>query len=304
MEGGGRRSTGWFGGLLQMATDASARKRSETRAFNTFFKSLPPPYLASDFPSPTGFRVRVHFFISPPLILNMYADRLEADNHRSIKDRLNGNSSDLSARRRPITGKRQRQDDKWEHDLYENDEPQTSNRRVGARDLRLKLQKKSQQQSGNAPFSGVRDLREKLSGTMKPQAAKNDPPKPKLEVTKPPRKNDAIEAHPSTTQKAVAKSATRKNAAQKSDTSVDDFLQSLGLEKYSITFQAEEVDMTALVHMGDDDLKALGVPMLDDCQFLVFDQRREMVGFFPDRDGDDSHLSDPPDSKILQENEP
>lgn len=26
-----------------------------------------------------------------------------------------------------------------------------------------------------------------------------------------------------------------------SDTSVDDFLQSLGLEKYSITFQAEEV---------------------------------------------------------------
>lgn len=50
---------------------------------------------------------------------------------------------------------------------------------------------------------------------MKPQAAKNDPPKPKLEVTKPPRKNDAIEAHPSTTQKAVAKSATRKNAAQK-----------------------------------------------------------------------------------------
>ncbi|KAA0026201.1 ankyrin repeat and SAM domain-containing protein 6 [Cucumis melo var. makuwa] len=191
----------------------------------------------------------------------MYADRLEADNHRSIKDRLNGNSSDLSARRRPITGKRQRQDDKWEHDLYENDEPQTSNRRVGARDLRLKLQKKSQQQSGNAPFSGVRDLREKLSGTMKPQAAKNDPPKPKLEVTKPPRKNDAIEAHPSTTQKAVAKSATRKNAAQKSDTSVDDFLQSLGLEKYSITFQAEEVDMTALVHMGDDDLKALGVPM-------------------------------------------
>lgn len=50
---------------------------------------------------------------------------------------------------------------------------------------------------------------------MKPQAAKNDPPKPKLEVTKAPRKNDAIEAHPSTTQKAVAKSATRKNAAQK-----------------------------------------------------------------------------------------
>ena len=50
---------------------------------------------------------------------------------------------------------------------------------------------------------------------MKPQAANNDPPKPKLEVTKAPRKNDAIEAHTSSTQKAVAKSATRKKAAQK-----------------------------------------------------------------------------------------
>ncbi|KAG7025414.1 hypothetical protein SDJN02_11909 [Cucurbita argyrosperma subsp. argyrosperma] len=208
----------------------------------------------------------------------MYADRLDADTHRSIKDRLNGNSSDLSARRRPITGKRQRQDDKWEHDLYENDEPQTSNRKVGARDLRLKLQKRSQQQSGNSSFSGVRDLREKLSGTMKPQAVNSDPPKPKLDVSKPTRKNDSVEARPSTTQKVVANPATRKKAAQKarnfhffylfficylfkSDTSVDDFLQSLGLEKYSITFQAEEVDMTALVHMGDEDLKALGVPM-------------------------------------------
>ncbi|KAG6593004.1 ankyrin repeat and SAM domain-containing protein 6-like [Cucurbita moschata] len=191
----------------------------------------------------------------------MYADRLDADTHRSIKDRLNGNSSDLSARRRPITGKRQRQDDKWEHDLYENDEPQTSNRKVGARDLRLKLQKRSQQQSGNSSFSGIRDLREKLSGTMKPQAVNSDPPKPKLDVSKPTRKNDSVEARPSTTQKVVANPATRKKAAQKSDTSVDDFLQSLGLEKYSITFQAEEVDMTALVHMGDEDLKALGVPM-------------------------------------------
>lgn len=42
---------------------------------------------------------------------------------------------------------------------------------------------------------------------------------------------------------------------------MDGFLQSLGLEKYLITFQAEEVDMTALVHMNDEDLKALGIPM-------------------------------------------
>lgn len=42
---------------------------------------------------------------------------------------------------------------------------------------------------------------------------------------------------------------------------MDNFLQSLGLEKYAITFQAEEVDMAALVHMTDEDLKAMGIPM-------------------------------------------
>ncbi|KAG2278679.1 hypothetical protein Bca52824_061234 [Brassica carinata] len=45
------------------------------------------------------------------------------------------------------------------------------------------------------------------------------------------------------------------------DTSVDSFLESLGLEKYSTSFQVEEVDMDALMHMTDDDLKALLIPM-------------------------------------------
>ncbi|RDY10930.1 hypothetical protein CR513_04475, partial [Mucuna pruriens] len=46
------------------------------------------------------------------------------------------------------------------------------------------------------------------------------------------------------------------------DASLDEFLQSLGLEKYLISFQAEEVDMTALNHMTDEDLKAMGIPMI------------------------------------------
>ncbi|KAJ0792577.1 putative sterile alpha motif domain-containing protein [Helianthus annuus] len=50
---------------------------------------------------------------------------------------------------------------------------------------------------------------------------------------------------------------------------VDSFLQSLGLEKYSITFQAEEVDMTALLHMTDEDLKAIGIPMVSFFLFYV-----------------------------------
>ncbi|XP_050946361.1 uncharacterized protein LOC103503334 isoform X1 [Cucumis melo] len=42
---------------------------------------------------------------------------------------------------------------------------------------------------------------------------------------------------------------------------IDGLLQSLGLGKYSILFKAEEVDMTALKQMGENDLKELGIPM-------------------------------------------
>eukprot|EP00252_Welwitschia_mirabilis_P019622 TRINITY_DN4595_c0_g1_i1.p1 TRINITY_DN4595_c0_g1~~TRINITY_DN4595_c0_g1_i1.p1 ORF type:complete len:315 (-),score=58.14 TRINITY_DN4595_c0_g1_i1:474-1418(-) len=38
-------------------------------------------------------------------------------------------------------------------------------------------------------------------------------------------------------------------------------LHSLGLSKYSLIFQAEEVDMSVLRHMRDGDLKELGIPM-------------------------------------------
>ncbi|XP_024026396.1 ankyrin repeat and SAM domain-containing protein 6 [Morus notabilis] len=192
----------------------------------------------------------------------MYADRVEAETRRSIKDRLNGNFRDDSSRRRQITGKRQRQDDKWEHDLYQDGEPQVSNHKVDARDLRLKLQRKSQQasESGRGSQSGVRDLREKLSGTMHPQPMNYDPPKPTPEASKPARKSVAVQAS-TLESKKVSNAAAKKKAPQKASSTVDDFLQSLGLEKYSITFQAEEVDMTALAHMTDEDLKAIGIPM-------------------------------------------
>ncbi|XP_038986060.1 ankyrin repeat and SAM domain-containing protein 6-like isoform X2 [Phoenix dactylifera] len=39
------------------------------------------------------------------------------------------------------------------------------------------------------------------------------------------------------------------------------FLQKLGLSKYLIAFQAEEVDMFALKHMNNDDLRSIGLPM-------------------------------------------
>ncbi|KAL7154236.1 hypothetical protein ABFS83_04G221900 [Erythranthe nasuta] len=177
----------------------------------------------------------------------MYADQVESRANRSVKDRLNGNSASNSGRRRPISGKRQREDDdKWEHDLFEDSEPQVTNRKVGVRDLRFKLQRKSIEQANPS----ARDLREKLSGTFYSRPIESKPipvrPKPALEVSKPPRK--------------VATSVSKKKVQQKVE-SVDSFLQSLSLEKYSITFQAEEVDMAALVHMKDEDLKVLGIPM-------------------------------------------
>ncbi|CAI9776612.1 unnamed protein product [Fraxinus pennsylvanica] len=200
----------------------------------------------------------------------MYADRVEADAqaNRSIKERLNGNSAADSGRRRTFSGKRQREDDdKWDHNLFEENEPQVSNRRIGVKDLRLKLQRKSIEQASQSArgsiSGGTRDLREKLSGSLYSRPVEVKPPRPRLkpapEVSKPSRKSAVAEATVPET-KRVAGPVSDKKTQTKAE-SVDNFLQSLGLEKYSITFQAEEVDMTALVHMGDEDLKALGIPM-------------------------------------------
>lgn len=88
---------------------------------------------------------------------------------------------------------------------------------VGVRDLRLKLQKKSLQQvsqSGKGHLSGMRDLREKLSGTMNSQPVNSDPPKPKLEAAKLARKSVAVEA-PEPESKRVAVPASKKKDQQK-----------------------------------------------------------------------------------------
>nr|XP_010929739.1 ankyrin repeat and SAM domain-containing protein 6 [Elaeis guineensis]XP_029122283.1 ankyrin repeat and SAM domain-containing protein 6 [Elaeis guineensis]XP_029122284.1 ankyrin repeat and SAM domain-containing protein 6 [Elaeis guineensis] len=196
----------------------------------------------------------------------MYADRIEAGRKRSIKDRLNGDLVEDLGRARPRSGKRQRQnDDKWTHDLYEADEQPQTSKSIGPKDLRLKLQKKGLQQAVQVgKGSGVRDLREKLSGTMHPQPSNTDMTKarPVSEIAKLIKKNiSSVEAPVPETKKISNPTSSRKTSQKKSELSVDGFLRSLGLEKYVITFQAEEVDMTALMHMTDDDLKALGIPM-------------------------------------------
>ncbi|GAB2214673.1 hypothetical protein Droror1_Dr00019033 [Drosera rotundifolia] len=187
----------------------------------------------------------------------MYADR-EDQAKRSIKERLNGTSIDDSASRRIITGKRQRQEEKWEHDLYKD-------RKLDARDLRLKLQRKVPTMK-----RGIRDLREKLSGSMHSQPMNVDAPaptpapapkvKPEPETSRAARKSNITEPSAAESRK-VTNSTVKKKAQQKVDVSVDGFLQSLGLEKYLIAFQAEEVDMATLQHLTEGDLKAIGIPM-------------------------------------------
>ncbi|KAG4393334.1 hypothetical protein GLYMA_03G064800v4 [Glycine max] len=207
----------------------------------------------------------------------MYADRVEGGARRPVKERLNDvngvSGSTRPQQQRQITGKRSRQDDKWEHDLFDNDEPRITNRKVSAQDLRLKLQRKGLQpasQSGKSSAPNVLDLRERLSGTMAPQPTNYDLPKTK--VIKPSSKSVGVEA-PAVQIKRPADPAPKKS--WKAGPSVDEFLRSLGLEKYLITFQAEEVDMTALNHMTDEDLKAMGIPMvrieilLEFCTFHV-----------------------------------
>ncbi|XP_009151667.3 uncharacterized protein LOC103874979 isoform X2 [Brassica rapa] len=193
-------------------------------------------------------------------IFEMYSDRVVAEtvSKNTVKNRLNGGSGDG----RQVTRKRGREDDdKWEHDLFDDDtKPRVSNRKVDPRDLRLKLQKKHhglQSRLGGARL-GERDLREKLSGTKNPPPRNTNLQKSTREATRPAVKNGSGETK-SETRAALNKAVKKK--PQEAGTSVDSFLESLGLEKYSTSFQVEEVDMDALMHMTDDDLKALLIPM-------------------------------------------
>lgn len=87
--------------------------------------------------------------------------------------------------------------------------------KVGARDLRLKLQRKSSQQaSQSGSLSGVRDLREKLSGLTNTQPMNTDPSKLRMEAFRPARKSVAVDA-PAPEAKKATNPASRKKATQK-----------------------------------------------------------------------------------------
>ncbi|KAJ0962707.1 hypothetical protein J5N97_027829 [Dioscorea zingiberensis] len=76
--------------------------------------------------------------------------------------------------------------------------------------------------------------------------------KPAVELA--PAKKPAVEST------SVPKAGDKKHVVSE-ELTLGAFLENLGLSKYQITFQVEEVDMASLKLLNDNDLKSLGLPM-------------------------------------------
>eukprot|EP00250_Pteridium_aquilinum_P035171 c8789_g1_i1 orf=788-1504(+) len=200
----------------------------------------------------------------------VFSDRgrgITQNRKRSVKDRLGGSPRNVSASAYQMSSKRQRQETGWNQRAYEDEHEDVSlanlhNVQNPRQDLRYKLDQKTffrSRQFLNGSAIVGNDLRERISG----------PPHP------PQGQRIVVRRHPSLTSKGIpvirtlpppAAIASRIKAVQKVSVAIEQptvatLLQSLGLGKYSITFKAEEIDMTALRNMSDDDLKELGLPM-------------------------------------------
>lgn len=199
----------------------------------------------------------------------MYSDRLgggAGSRKRSVKDRLGGSSSNVTS---IANSKRQRQETSWKQNVYDDDHDEdmmSANVQNSKQDLRHKLDQKNflrRRQFLSGPPNVVKDLREKISGPIPPphggqivEVRRQPPPSLKgMPGIGPMPVPNPVAPRINTIQKAPLATV------QIDEPTVAALLQSLGLGKYLITFQAEEIDMTALRHMNDDDLKELGIPM-------------------------------------------
>uniref|UniRef100_A0A804N1X8 SAM domain-containing protein n=1 Tax=Zea mays TaxID=4577 RepID=A0A804N1X8_MAIZE len=164
-------------------------------------------------------------------------------------------------------------DGTWRRELYKDSRGTQTSSELTSRNLQSN--KKSQAQQKVVKKLPVSDLRGKLSGvaSQRPQLSSTvQVPKPVKEViksNKPVQKRDPTPTttppdikKPSAPAPVPAPSALPKQSQNKIDASLDSLLKSLDLEKYLINFQAEEVDMKALVYMNEEDMKSLGIPML------------------------------------------
>ncbi|KAF5191090.1 Mitogen-activated protein kinase kinase kinase [Thalictrum thalictroides] len=73
-------------------------------------------------------------------------------------------------------------------------------------------------------------------------------------------KKEKLAAEVPSASRCVAKRKSPRYASDQTE-SVDSLLQSMGLEKYSDIFHAEEIDIAALKLMTDEDLKFMAIPM-------------------------------------------
>lgn len=202
----------------------------------------------------------------------MYADRV-SKRKRSVRDRLGSGSGSGSgdSRPRPEPAKRFRQaDGTWRRELYKDSVGTHSPSVLASRNVEAIQKSHSKQITEVVRKPSVPDLREKLSGVQRAQLNSTiQVPKPVAEVakkTKPVQKRElssVVVPAPTPASLPVTKKVNAPTAPEKSqaDTSLDRLLKSLDLEKYSTNFQAEEVDMKALVHMNEEDMKSLGIPM-------------------------------------------
>ncbi|XP_062193088.1 uncharacterized protein LOC133896484 [Phragmites australis] len=197
----------------------------------------------------------------------MYSDR-SSGRKRSVMDRLGSGGGGGSSRSRPDDAKRFCQADwTWRRELYKDSGGIQSS--SGLTSISLQSNQKSQLQKSIEVVkkSSVPDLREKLSGVQRPQLNSTfQIPKPVKEIVKSDKsvkKRDPppIAAPPVTKKIGTPAPSAQKQSQEKADASLDSLLKSLDLEKYLINFLAEEVDMKALVHMNEEDMKSLGIPM-------------------------------------------
>lgn len=203
----------------------------------------------------------------------MYADCVNGvgNRKRSIRDRLGGLSEPVFTVPQSAAKRLRDVEGQWKHDMY-FDGRDGGPRVQREQDLRSKLGQRQGFRTGNQARAGNNvDLRDKLSGL----GSQNRQTVPANEVPRAQRRVASVVFNSSTVTRGVASTtapapvSARATATVKKpsdvpmaeEQTVRTLLHSLGLEKYVITFQTEEIDMAALRFMSDNDLKELGVPM-------------------------------------------
>eukprot|EP00250_Pteridium_aquilinum_P034506 c7678_g1_i1 orf=331-1002(+) len=207
----------------------------------------------------------------------MYSDRIASNaagsRKRSIKDRLGEGAHNGDEPARENYRKRfQNMDGRWQHDMYDDDDNRFASRseQISTQDLRSKLKRNVTRgvPSGNDTSSVMKDLREKLSGPVpSPQARTQTVPVPQQRTSATAKATITAVATvsgskpPTASVKPSGVPKSTVGATQADAMNIVSFLQLLGLSKYLITFQAEEIDMSVLRVMKDGELKELGIPM-------------------------------------------